>query len=71
MSGDGEHYLTSEGQCGSLVLFAKVMLMEPGTRDARTISATDHFGQCLMPSVPASIHCKGSSTILGMTVMDI
>lgn len=50
---------------------AKVMLTEPRILDSRTISATDHFGQGLVLSVPASINLRGGSTILGMSVMDI
>lgn len=50
---------------------AKVILTEPRILDSRTISATDHFGQGLVPSVPASINLRGNSTIREMSIMNI
>ena len=50
---------------------AAVMVTELGALDSMFISATIYLGQGLVPSVLISVNCKGSSTILGMSEMDV
>ena len=47
------------------------MVTELGALDSMFISATIYLGQGLVPSVLISVNCKGSSTILGMSEMDV
>lgn len=50
---------------------ARVMVTQLGALDSRSITATVHCRQGLLPSVSAPVKLKGSSTILGMSVMDV
>ena len=48
-----------------------LMVTELGALDSMFISATIYLGQGLVPSVLMAVNCKGSSTVLGMSEMDV